>query len=374
MSDVPHEAELQQATEHPPRPPAVAVSRRSLSGSIRASFIARPYGVAGFVLLVVVFIAYPNVVAGDWLDGMNRAFIAALGAIALNVLLGVAGQLSLGSAAIMGVGAFTAGITGVQVLHLPMLATMALGAVTGGLVALVIGVVALRVKGFYLLLATIALHYIVVFVAQRYQEATVGPTGFIMPPAEIFGWPLADSRSWYVVLAVILLLTVAATHRLLRSRTGRAFRAIKDRDVAAALLGIDVTRTKLLVFVLTSIVIGMQGAISAFYVGIVTSETYTIDLTVQYVAMMVIGGLASIAGSILGALFVTLLPVVVQNLVPLLPSWVPLASAISSNVFAVQSIIYGLVIVVFILRVPGGLVVVLRRAGTLARLRGGRRG
>lgn len=350
--------------------PPTALERRS-----PGEWVARHRGTAAkLALLALVLAIYPNVVAGNWLDALNQAMIAALGAIALNILLGIAGQLSLGSAAIMGVGAFTAGITATQVLHLPLLATLLLGAVAGGIVALIFGVIALRVKGFYLVLATIALHYIVLFVAQNYQEATVGVTGFIMPPADLFGWVIADSKSWYVVLLVILVLTTIGATFLLNSRTGRAFRAIKDRDVAAALLGIDVTRTKVLAFVITSMIIGLQGALYAFYVGVVTYETFTIDLTVQFVAMIVIGGLASIAGSLLGALFVTLLPFVVQALLPLLPAWFPFASSIANNVFAVQSILYGLVIVIFMLRAPGGLIVPVRRLERILLRRFGRRG
>jgi branched-chain amino acid transport system permease protein len=317
---------------------------------------AHRYRIVALAVLAVVLILYPNLVAQNWLDALNQTMIAALGAIALNILLGVAGQLSLGSAAIMAVGAFTTGITASQVLHLPFIATLALGAIAGGLVALILGVIALRVRGFYLVLATIALHYIVVFLAQKYQESTVGVTGFILPPVDLFGLPITDGRSWYVVLIVILVVVTVASIFLLRSRTGRAFAAIKDRDVAAALLGVDVTRTKLLAFVITSMLIGFQGALYASYVGVVTYESFTIDLTVQFVAMIVIGGLASIGGSILGAIFVTMLPYVVQALLPLLPDWFPFSSEISGNVFAVQSILYGLVIVIFMLRVPGGLI------------------
>jgi branched-chain amino acid transport system permease protein len=341
------------------REPAIALPRTTP----RAWVSQHRYHLIGGAVLLIVAIAYPNLVAQNWVDAMNQAMIAALGAIALNILLGVAGQLSLGSAAIMAVGSFTAGITSMQVLHLPFLATLALGAVAGGLVALILGVIALRVRGFYLVLATIALHYIVVFLAQKYQEGTVGVTGFILVPPDIFGWTIADGQSWYIVLLVILVVVTLASWFLLRSRTGRAFAAIKDRSIAASLLGVDVTRTKLLAFVVTSMLIGFQGALYAWYVGVVTYETFTIDLTVQFVAMIIIGGLASLSGSILGALFVTLLPFVVQALLPLLPAWLPFSSAITSNVFPVQSILYGLVIVIFMLRAPGGLIAAFRSLG-----------
>ncbi|MDF2442526.1 MAG: branched-chain amino acid transport system permease protein, partial [Subtercola sp.] len=201
--------------------------------------------------------------------------------------------------------------------------------------------------------------------AQKFQESTVGITGFLMPSADIFGWTITKASTWYWILLVVIIAVSLGSWNLLRSKTGRAFRAIKDRDIAAAILGVNVTRTKLLAFIITSMLIGFQGALYAYYVGVVTYETYTLDLTVQYVAMIVIGGLASIGGSILGAVFVIMLPFVVQALVPLLPTWFPFYDIISGNIFAVQSILYGIVIVVFMLRLPKGLAYAFRRLGRL---------
>lgn len=315
-------------------------------------------------MLIVVLAAYPYLVTASWLNALDQTIIMAFGAIALNILLGVAGQLSLGSAAIMALGAFTAAATATQGIHASFLLTMLLGAVVGGLAALLLGVIALRVRGFYLVLATIALHFIVLFFTQKYQTSVVGETGFIMPPASLFGWDLSNEKRWYVVLMVLLVLVTAGSYNLLRSGTGRAFRAIKDREVAAALLGVDVTRTKLLVFILTSMLIGLQGAVYAFYVGVVSYDTFSLDLTVEFVAMIIIGGLGSIAGSLIGALVVTMLPFVVQALVPLIPDWVPFGSSIQNNAFPVESILYGIVILIFMLRLPRGLAYSFRQLGT----------
>ena len=331
--------------------------------SFRDSAYAHRFQIIGFVLLGVVLVIYPFVVTNRWVDAANLAIIAAVGAIALNILLGVAGQLSLGSAAFMGLGSFTAATLATQALHLPFLLSLVAGAVVGGLAAVILGVIALRIRGFYLVLATIALFYIFYFCAQKFQEATVGITGFLMPPADIFGWQIAKTSTWYWILLIVLVAVSLGSWNLLRSKTGRAFRAIKDRDIAAAILGVNVTRTKMLAFIITSMLIGFQGALYAYYVGVVTYETYTLDLTVQYVAMIVIGGLASIGGSILGAAFVIMLPFAVQAIVPLLPSWFPFYDVISSNIFAVQSILYGIVIVLFMLRLPKGLAYAFRRLG-----------
>jgi branched-chain amino acid transport system permease protein len=329
------------------------------------SFLAT-YGlrIVGFAVLAIALIVYPLVVpTSRWVDAANQAMLASIGAIALNILIGVAGQFSMGSAAFMAIGSFTAAIVTTQLVELPFLLTLLLGAVVGGVAAVLLGFIALRIRGFYLALATIALHYIVIFLFQRYQEGTVGITGFLMPRADIFGITISRTTQWYPVLLVLLVLIALGAYNLLRSRTGRAFRAVKDRDIAAAILGVNVTRTKMVAFIITSMIIGFQGALSAYYLGVVTYEAFHLDVSVQYIAMIMIGGVASVAGSILGAVFVIILPFIVQGIVPNLPSWLPFSELIERNVFSVQLIIYGLVIIFFMLKVPRGMAYGFKRLG-----------
>jgi branched-chain amino acid transport system permease protein len=320
----------------------------------------------GLVAVVVALVVYPLVLSEFWVDMANLIAMAVMGAIALNLLLGVAGQLSLGSAAFMGIGGFTAATFAVQITELPFLLTIVLAAVAGGLAAIGLGLIALRIRGLYLVLATIALHYMAVFGMQEYQDHTVGPAGYIMPSPSLFGWSVDSLQRWYVVLVVCAALTTLVAVNLMRSRSGRAWQAIKDRDIAASIIGVNVTRMKLLAFVVTSVIIGIQGALQAYYVGVVSSETYTLDLTIQFVAMIIIGGLGSVFGSVLGAIFVTAVPFIVRDLVPLIPSWFPGADEIADNTFAVQAIIFGLSIIVFMRVAPRGLVELFRRLGRLA--------
>jgi branched-chain amino acid transport system permease protein len=337
-----------------------------VSGLTKPDLVTRYLKLAGIALLVLALVLYPLLVpSSKWVDVANRTLIYSVGAIALNVLIGVAGQFSLGSAAFMAIGSFTAATVSVQVWDLPMIVALPLGAVVGGIAAIILGVLALRIRGFYLALATIALHYIVLFGVQRYQVDTVGITGFLMPTPSLFGWEIVSARQWYCVLLVVLVIIAAGVHNVLRSRTGRAFRAVKDRDVAAAILGVDVTRTKLTAFIITSMVIGFQGSLYAYYLGVVTYESFNLDLSVMFIAMIMIGGVASIAGSILGAIFVTGLPFLVEAVAPNLPSWFPFVHAIESNLFAVESIIYGLAIIIFILKYPRGMAYGFRRLGKL---------
>ncbi|MEJ1922208.1 branched-chain amino acid ABC transporter permease [Microbacterium sp. KHB019] len=310
----------------------------------------------GFAVLAVVVVLYPLLApASRWIDAANMVMIAAVGAIALNILIGVAGQFSMGSAAFMAIGSFTASIITTQFVELPFLLTLLVGAVAGGIAAVFVGFIALRIRGFYLALATIALHYIVIFVFQRIQEGTVGITGYLMPSADVFGFGLVRATDWYPVLVVILTLIAIGAHNLMRGRTGRSFRAVKDRDIAAAILGVNVTRTKMIAFIVTSMIIGFQGSLFAYYVGVVTYEAFHLDVAVQYIAMIMIGGIATVSGSILGAIFVIALPYIVEAIVPALPSWFPFSDLIERNLFSVQLVIYGLVIIIFILRVPRGM-------------------
>lgn len=322
----------------------------------RGWFAGNRTRVIGFAVLAVVVVLYPLLApASRWIDAANLVMIAAVGAIALNILIGVAGQFSMGSAAFMAIGSFSAAIITTQFIELPFLLTLLVGALAGGVAAVFVGFIALRIRGFYLALATIALHYIVIFAFQRIQEGSVGITGYLMPSADLFGFGLVRATDWYPVLVVVLVLVGIGAYNLMRGRTGRAFRAVKDRDIAAAILGVNVTRTKMTAFIVTSMIIGFQGSLYAYYLGVVTYEAFHLDVSVQYIAMIMIGGIATVSGSILGAIFVIALPYIVQAIVPALPSWFPFSELIERNLFSVQLVIYGLVIIIFILRVPRGL-------------------
>lgn len=310
----------------------------------------------GLIVLIVLPLGLPAFLLGV----LNLAALAAIGAIALNMLVGVAGQFSVGSAAFMAIGGFTAVAFAVQEAQLPFVVVVLLATLGGGIAAVVVGVIALRVQGLYLVLATIAFHYLVAFGAREYQVRTAGPAGFVLPAPTVAGWVGDDDYAWYPVLVVSVVLVALLCRNIVRGRSGRAWTAVRDRDIAAAILGVDVARTKIQAFVVTSMIIGGQGALYAYYVGFVTYEAYTINLTVQYFAMIVIGGIGSITGSVIGAVVVTALPVLVREFLPSLPSWFPLSDQIAGNTFAVQSILFGVLVILFMRYAPRGLVSLLR--------------
>ena len=340
--------------------------------SLGAPLAARPraLSVAGIAIgVLLVSVVVPQLLSAYWLDVANQAAIACLGAIALNMLVGVAGQVSLGSAAFMGIGAFTAVALGVQNVQLPFLVVLPIAAIAGGVGALIVGTIALRVQGLYLVLATLALHYIVLFAMKQYQVSTAGPGGFVFETPSIVSWPLDDERQWYPVLLLAILLTALICRNIQRGRSGRAWTAVRDKDIAAAILGINVARAKIQAFVITSMIIALQGALQAYYVGVATYETYTLDLTVQYFAMIVIGGLGSLTGSVVGAVLVTILRPLVNVAMPHLPAWFPLHDQIIAHIFAAQSILFGVFVIAFMRYGPRGIVFTFARHVRGARAR-----
>lgn len=298
------------------------------------------------------------------LDIANLVFIGVLGSVALNLLMGVAGQVSVGNAALMAVGAFTAAPLAID-YGLPMPVVVVLAALAAGLVGLFVGIPSLRLRGLYLVIATLALHFIVLYIVERYQGEKTGAAGFIMPIATLGGWEIVDPHEWYYVLGVAAIFSMLLVNGLLRSKYGRAWRAIRDRDVAAEILGVNISVAKLLAFVISSIIIGGQGALYAYYIGVVESSMFSFNLAVQYLAMVIIGGAGSLLGSVLGAIFVQALPFLVTDVVSALPSSMPGSAFLDDNILAVQSLLYGLSIIGFIIFEPAGLVAIWHRIQTV---------
>ena len=304
---------------------------------------------------VVALVLYPASVDPFYVTLADLICIAALGALALNFLIGIAGQVSIGSAAFMAIGAYTAATIAIRLTAVPFPLVLLASALVAAAVGVVVAIPAFRVRGLYLMIATLALHYIVVYGAKVYQVRSVGSGGFLLPAASIGGWRLGDSVAWYAFLVPLTALTATAFANLIRSRFGRAWRMVRDRDVAADVIGIDVRLYKVMAFAISSFVIGLQGAVYGYLIGNVNAETFNLDLAIQFVAMIIVGGLGSIAGSIVGAAFVTALPILIQNLVlAAFPDGPP--ASVTGNVHNVEALVYGALIVLFLLFEPRGLV------------------
>lgn len=321
---------------------------------------ARSLSISAAVLLVAVL---PQLLSPTNLGIANLASIAIVGAVALNMLTGMAGQVSLGQAAFLAIGAYTAVFTTVT-LHANMFVGVPLAGISSAVVGMIIGVPSLRFRGFYLALTTLGLHFIALYVLQKYQVHAGGLAGFVLPVQHIGSRELLDDSDWYYPLALCAVIAIVFSFNVSRSRVGRAWVAVRDRDVAAAIIGVNVTRYKLLAFATSSFFAGCAGALAAYYRGNVSIESFSLDVAIAYVAMIIVGGLGSTAGAVMGAILITGLPFWLGNLVNSLPPGWPVVSHLALSIYALQSAAFGVVIVIFLIYEPRGLIAVWARVKT----------
>ena len=282
-----------------------------------------------WLLVVVLAIAVgPFILSNYWVAVVIAIAIGVIGCVATNILIGVADQASIGNAAFMAIGAFVSSQAAIY-WGWPFIPAILLGGIGSGVVGLFVGLPALRVRGLYLVMGTLALHYVTLYLLTVYQSSRVGVTGFIMPTVSI--GPLSSERSWYFVIVICAALSLLVMQNLLRTRFGRGWAALARDEVAASVLGVNVRWQKVAVFGFTSMLIGIQGALFGYYVGVVSVDPFTFDLAVSYAAMIVIGGLGSTKGSLLGAVFVVGLPYAVTWAGGFLPADV--ASTLSERIF-----------------------------------------
>jgi branched-chain amino acid transport system permease protein len=328
------------------------------------------------VLAVLLVLALPSILTPYWtLIATNVAMAFAIAA-PLNMLTGNAGQFSLGNAAFLAIGAYTGAYISLKLdYQLPV--ALLVAAVVGAVAGLVVGLPSLRLRGAYLLMSTLAAHYLVVFAAQRFQTSQFGAAGAIFPPLQVGGVDLSSDASMYFVIVVFAGICGLLIHNIMHSGHGRALEAVKARDIAAAACGIPVARTKLTVWVVSSAMIAAAGVLQAYLIGAATYEYYTLDLAITSIAVIIVGGLGSLSGSFLGACFVTLVPVAVNRLSERYGGDIGgQDQGILSHPLELQTIVYGAIIIAFVIFKPEGMVGLVRSARRLARrrLRGGSRG
>ena len=312
---------------------------------------------ASLAVFLVAALAVPWVASSFALDLANQVLLAAIGAVALMLLTGYAGQISLGHAGLLAAGAFTTGIL-FKELAAPIWVTLPASAAVGAALGLIFGLPSLRLRGLYLAVSTLALHFIVIYFGGEYETKRGFSTGVVIDPPVLFGWTFSDARAWYYLLLVAAAATIVLSLNLLRSRTGRAWRAIHGREAVAGALGISVHRAKLGAFVWSSTLTATAGCLFAYYRGFVSAEAFSLFLTIQYVAMIIIGGMGSILGAVLGAIFVVLFPYAIEAAMNVST----FAEQLSSYVFAVNYAAFGLVMILFLVFEPQGLVGIWRRA------------
>lgn len=334
-------------------------------------------GRIGVVLFAVLVVAIPlNVGDTYWLGILNAAGIAAIAAIGLNVLTGYAGQLSLGHAFFVALGAFVTQYVGGD-LGLPMIVWLPVAGLAAALIGAAVAPFALRLRGPYLMIVSLALVFIGIYIARNLRSITGGNEGTIVEARATLG-PIdfeeltlgtlvfAREQGLFILIWAILGIVLLVVANVMRTRGGRAMQAVRDHDVAAEVLGVRMMRTQTNAFVLATALAGIAGGLLAVNLQYIRPDSFNIDLSVQYLAIIVIGGLASIWGPVLGAVFVTLVPVVVDEFANELP-FMAQGGASGLSTTDLSLILYGAMIVVFLLAEPKGLVAILGRIGHLIR-------
>ena len=331
---------------------------------VRTNFVRFWWVVLALVLLYLPFVFENRELFGISLSNtqllgmslvqINFALIAVIGAVGLNLLIGYTGQISLGNAAFFAIGAIGAGVTGVQ-WGWPFPFVLLSAGLLGAVVGVIVGLPSLRLRGLYLLMATLGLHFIANFAFLEYQNRYFGPVGIRFQDPNVFGWVLDDHLSWYFLLLFLVALSVLTTKNLLRSREGRAFVSVRDQDIAAGAAGINVAATKLRAFAFSSFMVSVAGACYVWYLSNAQQEIFTLLLAIQFIAMIIIGGLGSIPGAIFGALLWQLLPSVIDTLSGSFGKAPLVGDMLSKNGPQLNNIILGLVIMVVLVVKPEGL-------------------
>ena len=304
------------------------------------------------VLLVVIV---PTILSEYYVSIVNLILIAVVGALGLNILVGYTGQISIGHGALMSVGAYTAANL-ITRMDMPFWVAVPAGGLMAAAIGAVIGVPSLRIKGLYLAIATLAAQLIIEWTINHVPWISGGVQASIeVPRPRLFGHALQSQTQLYLFLLFFAALATVATINLVRSRIGRAFVAIRDHDIAAELIGIDIFRYKLIAFAISSFYAGITGVLYTYYLGVANYEQFQINVSIDYLAMIIIGGLGSVLGSIFGAVFVTLLPIAtrwfLEGVGSLFLSQADLANIIPN----LRLVIFGALIVLFLALEPEGL-------------------
>jgi len=296
----------------------------------------------GLILLVAVLallpLALPN---AYYFDVAIRIAINACVAIGLNLLIGYTGQISLGHAGFFGLGAYASAILTAH-YGWPPVAALAAGAGATGLLAFLVARPILKLKGHYLAMATLGLGIILSIVIVNETALTGGPDGMAVDAFSLGGWQIAGERMWYGVVATLLVLVTWGALNLVDAPAGRALQAIHGSEIAARVVGVDTAAFKVRVFVLSAVLASVMGSLSAHYVGFLTPGVAGFFHSIELVTMVVVGGMASVFGSILGAAILTMLP----QLLSAFEGW--------------ETVIFGLILMLSMIFLPRGLVPTLR--------------
>ena len=304
----------------------------------------------GFLILLFTMPLY----ASPYILGIfNVIGITVIAVLGLQILTGLGGQITLAQAALVGVGGYTSALL-VTHAGFPWLVALPCAGLSAGIIGLIFGLPALRVKGFYLAFATLAAQFLLVWVFMHVKPDLLGGTdGIVVPPIKIGGAVLKSQQSVFPIIMGITVLMTLFAKNLMRTKTGRALIAIRDNDIAAEMMGIDLYRYKIIAFFICSFYAGIAGSLWAHYMRSLHPEVFTLMNSIWYLGMLIVGGMGSTVGAIFGVVFLRALNEGVVVLSPLIAGVFP---ALDLTIFpALTQALFGLIIVLFIILEPRGL-------------------
>lgn len=331
-------------------------------GPARAAARPRSRAWIGFAIAaLVVFVGVPLLANDYWLNAILVPFlILSLAGLGLNLLMGYAGQASLGTGGFMSVGAYATYNLLLRLPELPLPVSLLLGGVVAGLVGTAAGLLSLRIKGFYLVASTLATQFFLEWLFNQFGWFSNYSTSSSIsaPRLAIFGHDLSGPIGRYLLTLSAVTIVTAIAIRLVHSQTGRTWMAIRDMDTAASVIGIPVASGKLKAFFVSSLVIGIAGALWAFaYLGTVDARSFNLDRSFEVMFIIILGGMGSIVGNYLGAAFMVLLPILLDHVVS-----GSLGGAINSGQLEnFQKALFGGLIIWFLIKEPNGLAALLSR-------------
>lgn len=307
----------------------------------------RAWAIVGLIFLL----CFPSFAGSYRVSVVSIIAITVICVQGLNFLTGYCGQISLGQAAFMAVGAYTSGIFTTK-LGLPFLVALPSAGIMAGVIGLAFGLPALRIKGFYLAMSTLAAQFIIVWVIEH-LDITGGTTGMTVVPASIGALSFASRRAYYYVILIVMLIMLYFAKNLARTKVGRAWIAIRDNELAAQIMGVNLYYYKLLAFFICSFYAGIAGSLWAHYLTVIHPEHFVLMNSIWYLGMIIVGGMGSITGTIFGVMFIKFLD---ESSAYLAPALAVIFPAVSATIAASLGLMFfGLVIILFLIFEPRGL-------------------
>ena len=303
------------------------------------------------ILLLVLLFTLPLFLSNHWLSVANLIGISIIAATGLNILTGYCGQLSIGHAGFIAVGAYTSAVL-TNRFDWPFLGAILASGLLAGTIGMLFGIPSLRVKGFYLAISTIAAQLIIIWVIQHWTGMTGGFEGIEVPTVKFFGFELIKQSHYYFLIISVTIMVVFFAKNLARTRPGRAFIAIRDNDLAAEVMGINLFRYKLLAFFIGCFLAGIAGSLLAHSIGFISAENFNISDSILYIGIIIIGGLGATVGPIFGVLFIRLLQQGITYVAPVMENTFGLTAGFATGL---GPMIMGLVIILFLILEPRGL-------------------